>query len=231
MVHQRPDSPPAQARAVASPRIPALSLGELVPAEGADLVPGDEREAEILQVRGVSELDWTRVTLRECQVEAVGVEQLGLDRARVLVCRLRELEVTALVGRDGTWRNVAIDGGRIPALDLAGSIWDGVAVTGARLGYVNLRAATLTDVAFTDCRIESLDLGGASASRVRLHGCTVDELIVTRATLADVDLRGARIGRFEGATHLGGATISSHQLLDLAPALARAHAIAVDTPE
>ena len=210
------------------PRAMSLILDGLVAGDLASLGAGDEREAELLAVRAVAELDWTRVTLRECQVQAVGVARWVLDRSRLLECRLADLDVTAVRSRDALWRTVEIVGGRLPALDLAGAIWDGVAVSGARLGYVNLRDAALTDVVFADCRIETLDLGAATASRVRLRDCVVDELIVTRATLRDVDLRGARIDVVEGVEHLAGATISADQLLDLAPALAAALGIVVE---
>ncbi len=213
---------------VAEPRIRALILDALVPVDAAGMRIGDEREAELLQLSGVPEVDWTQVMLRECEVQAVGVARWVLDRGRLRSCRLREPDVTSLRGRDAVWRSVEIVGGRVPALDLAGGTWDGVAVAGARLGYINLRDASLTDVAFADCRIETLDLGTATATRVSLHHCTVDELVVSHATLRDVDLRGARIGLVEGATHLRGATISVEQLLDLAPGLAAAHGIVVD---
>ncbi|MGB7980716.1 MAG: hypothetical protein WCF36_07970 [Candidatus Nanopelagicales bacterium] len=217
MTHQRPDVPAAV----------SLSLEGLDTGDAAGLGPGDEREAELLTVRSAPELDWTRVTLRECQVQIVGVARWLVDRSRLLECRLLDLDVTVLRARDVQWRTVEIVGGRLPALDLAGATWDAVGVTGARLGYVNLRDATLTDVAFTDCRIETLDLGAATAVRVSLRDCTVDELIVTRATLRDVDLRAARIELVEGVAHLTGATVSADQLLELAPALAAALGIAV----
>ncbi len=210
------------------PRAVSLTLDGLVAADAARLCAGDEREAELLTVRTAPELEWTRVTLRECQVQVVGVARWVLDRSRLLECRLADLDVTAVRARDSLWRTVEIVGGRLPALDLAGATWDGVAVSGARLGYVNLRDAALTDVVFADCRIETLDLGAATAARVSLRDCVVDELVVTRATLRDVDLRGARVELVEGAEHLAGATISVDQLLDLAPALAAALGIAVD---
>ena len=42
----------------------------------------------------------------------------------------------------------------------------------------------------------------------------------SHATLLDFDLRGARIARIEAVANLVGATISTEQLLDLAPSLA-----------
>ena len=130
-------------------------------------------------------------------------------------------------GADSTWRSVAVDGGRIGAWDLAGSVLDGVTVGGAQLGYVNLRDATLTDVALHDCRIETLDLAGARGRRVSLAGCVIGELVVVHADLDELDLRGARLDRVDGVESLGGAMISAEQLLDLAPALAQAAGLTI----
>jgi uncharacterized protein YjbI with pentapeptide repeats len=127
-----------------------------------------------------------------------------------------------VVGADSTWRSVGLDGGRIGAWDLAGGVLDAVTVAGVQLGYVNLRDATLTDVVMHDCRIEALDLAGARARRVSLTGCVIGELVVVRAELDQLDLRGARLDRVDDVESLGGAIISTEQLLDLAPALAQA---------
>ena len=47
------------------------------------------------------------------------------------------------------------------------------------------------------------------------------------ADLDEVDLRGARLDRVDGVESLGGATLSAEQVLDLAPALARAAGITI----
>ena len=55
---------------------------------------------------------------------------------------------------------------------------------------------------------------------LRFERCRVAVLDVTRAALTRVDLRGAELSGLRGLASLRGATITSGQLLDLAPALA-----------
>lgn len=197
------------------------------PASASDVEAEDVREAETIVGEHLARLDWSGVSLRACHVQLTDVAELVLDRARLIDSRLHEPDIMQVSGADSTWRSVAVDGGRIGAWDLAGSVLDGVTVGGAQLGYVNLRDATLTDVALHDCRIETLDVAGARGRRVSLAGCVIGELVVVHADLHELDLRGARLDRVDGVEHLGGAIISAEQLLDLAPALAQAAGLTI----
>jgi len=187
----------------------------------------DVRESEEIVGEHLARVDWSRVSLRGCNVHLTDVAELVLDRARLIDSRLNEPDIMQVVGADSTWRSIAVDGGRIGAWDLAGGVLDAVTVSGAQLGYVNLRDATLTDVLLNDCRIETLDLVGAKVRRVSLAGCAIGELVVVHADLDELDLRGARIDHVDGVGSLGGAIISAEQLLDLAPALAQAAGITI----
>lgn len=187
----------------------------------------DDRDGQEVVGEHLTRLDWTRVSLRACVIRLADVGALVLDRARVIDSQLHELDITNLSAADSTWRSVAVHGGRIGAWDLAGGVLDAVTVADAQLGYVNLRNAALTDVALRDCRIGTLDLAGATASRVSLQGCVIDELVLSRAELDEVDLRGASLDRIEGVQDLAGVIICAEQLLDVAPALARAAGITI----
>ena len=192
-----------------------------------DVEVEDLREAEDIVGGQLPRVDWTGVTLRGCRVHLVDVAELVLEGSRLIDSHLTDADITHLRCADSTWRSVEVLGGRIGAADLDGGVWDSVSVVGTQIGYVNLRDATLTDVDLGDCRIETLDLAGATARRVRLTGCVIDDLVLSRAELDEVDLRGARVGRIEGIENLSGSIISAEQLLDLAPALARAAGVTV----
>ncbi len=100
---------------------------------------------------------------------------------------------------------------------------------GCKLSYVNLRGAELVDVAFTDCTIEELDLVNARLLRVSLPGTRVEHLNVRHSELRDVDLRGARLSAIDGVMELRGAVISAEQLTLLAPLLADALGMTVES--
>jgi uncharacterized protein YjbI with pentapeptide repeats len=201
--------------------------GPLETVAASDVGVDDSREAEEIVGEHLARVDWSRVSLRGCQVHLVDVAELVADRARLINSRLREPDIAQVSAPDSTWRAVVVGGGRLGAWDLAGAVLDAVTVADAQLGYVNLRDATLTDVVLRDCRIEVLDLAGAVARRVSLAGCAIGELVVVHATVDELDLRGARVDSVDGVENLAGAIISAEQLLDLAPALAQAAGITI----
>jgi uncharacterized protein YjbI with pentapeptide repeats len=93
---------------------------------------------------------------------------------------------------------------------------------------VNLRGSQVTDVELVGCHIEDLDLGAATVERLAFLDCTVDHLLLPQAELRDVDLRGAALSQITSPGGLGGATISTAQLGELAPILAAHLGIVVD---
>ncbi|MFP8902694.1 pentapeptide repeat-containing protein [Streptomyces atacamensis] len=132
--------------------------------------------------------------------------------------------------------------------DLAETDWtDAEAVSGALAGVeafearmrrvtffnckfdsVNLRAARLRDVCFVDCLLRDVDFGEAALEGVAFPGSVLDGVRLEKARLARVDLRGAAgLGITAGHDSLRGAIVGAAQLLDLAPALARALGIEV----
>src|SRR5690606_72686 len=129
--------------------------------------------------------------------------------------------IPVLRGARGSWYDVVLEGGRIGASELYDSSWRSVHVVGCKLGYVNLRGAHLRDVMFTDCTIDEFDLVQAKLDRVAFADTTVGRLDVREARLTDVDLRGAELDGIDGVASLRGATIDGHQLVRLAPLLAR----------
>ncbi|GAC1332981.1 MAG: hypothetical protein NVSMB17_12780 [Candidatus Dormibacteria bacterium] len=84
----------------------------------------------------------------------------------------------------------------------------------------NLRLAKLARVVFEGCDCRSADLAGATLEDVVFRGCQLEGADFREARLARVDLRQSRIEGVKGVAGLRGATITTAQLLGLAPALA-----------
>jgi len=208
-------------RDVVAPHLSPLTLGHLEPGGTGDLLSGDDVEA--LEIEGVTveSLDLSGVTIRESRVVALAAGEAELRSARLLETRIERPNIPVLRGARGSWHDVVLEGGRLGASELYDSSWRSVHVVGCKLGYVNLRGAHLRDVLFTDCTIDELDLVQAKLDRVAFADTTVGRLDVRDATLTDVDLRGAELDGIDGVASLRGATIDGHQLVRLAPLLAR----------
>jgi uncharacterized protein YjbI with pentapeptide repeats len=99
---------------------------------------------------------------------------------------------------------------------------------GCKFDSVNLRNAALQDVTFTDCVLRDTDFAEATLRRVSFPGTRLDGITLHGSKLLDVDLRGATtLDLTARIDALKGATVSTPQLLDLAPAFARAAGITV----
>jgi uncharacterized protein YjbI with pentapeptide repeats len=92
---------------------------------------------------------------------------------------------------------------------------------------VNFRGAELTEVTFDDCDLRDVDFAGATLTRSSFPGSRLARADFTRVTMDATDLRGAELGMIIDAGSLRGATVSTAQLVHLAPVLAETLGITV----
>lgn len=92
---------------------------------------------------------------------------------------------------------------------------------------INLRSSKLVEVVFDHCMLRDADFSGATMTKVSFPGSRLIETDFTKAVCDHVDLRGAELGITAGFDALRGTMIDSGQLVDLAPALAKALGITV----
>ena len=122
-----------------------------------------------------------------------------------------DLRAVELVSRDGTWRNVVVEGGRIGTLDALRAEWDGVTLRGVRIDYLSLPSAALGDVRIVGCEIGTLDVPEARLTRVRFDDARADEVDTRGLRSTDVDLTGLEALSFTDPRGLAGAWLSPRQ--------------------
>lgn len=213
-----------------APRLWKVQLGELAPADHAQVGDGDaDLDSVALLDLNLDLMTWTgRRRLGSSKMADLVVRRWDARGLSLVGSVLERVDVVALSAVESGWWNVEVQQSRIGSAELHGSILRNVHFVRCKIGYLNLRGANLTDVAFTDCIIEDLDLMRAKATRMSLSGTRISRLELSGSKLEDVDLRGARladIGTLEG---LRGATITLDQLLEIAPALAQSLGIRVE---
>ncbi|WP_405182234.1 pentapeptide repeat-containing protein [Nocardia sp. NBC_01377] len=141
---------------------------------------------------------------------------------------LRDVRWVGTELADTVWQDAEIVTGALVGVDAGGAVLRRVRFEGCKLESVNLRSATLREVAFVDCVLRDTDFGGARLTEVTFDGTRLDGVLLNNARLTQVDLRGAvGIDIADGIDALRGATITTLQLMDLAPAFARATGIIV----
>lgn len=210
------------------PRIDALRAAQRSEGDAAALEADDDRELETFADADLSGRDLTGITLRECALDGVGLDDTNLRGARLIETVLTSVQAPVLRMSRSTWQDVLLERSRLGSAELFDTTWNGVRIRQCKLGCVNLRGARLTDVIFEDCTIDELDLGGVTATRVAFPGTNVNTLDVTRATLKHVDLRGLDFRAVHGLEGLAGATVNELQVAELAPLFAAQLGIVVE---
>ncbi len=152
----------------------------------------------------------------------------NLRRARMNDLWASGTRLTGCSLAETNWLDSALVGCSLAGVEAFGAVLRRVVLRRCKLDSVNLRAAALHDVVFEDCVLRDVDFGEARFDGVTFPGSRVERARFGRAALKRTDLRGAvAIDLADGYDALGGAVISSGQLLDLAPALAQTLGIIV----
>lgn len=215
----------ARTRGPLPPRISAPDL----PRE-FEIAHGLGPRADLLGVRVVllrGHVDAAHSTISESAIAEASVDSFDLTGATLADVAIGSLRATELLARDGRWRNVAVDGGRIGTLDLSGAELDSVELRGVRIDYLSLRGATVRDVLIADCVIGTLDLPLATLSRVRFEDSRADEVDSDGLRAEHVDLRGLEALSYGRPNSLRGVTLSHRQVELSAADFARALGIDV----
>ena len=137
------------------------------------------------------------------------------------------------------WLGTDLSGTDWMDVEIVGSIFAGtiaydaqlrrVNVYESRADSVNLRGAHLQDVSFVDCELSHVDFAGATLIDVTFPGSTIEGATFDNAQCKNVDFRHAHeLHLASGYESLKGATITTSQLVSIAPELAQVLGIAVE---
>ncbi|MBE7699133.1 pentapeptide repeat-containing protein [Oerskovia sp. Sa1BUA8] len=202
------------------PRIKRLRAGVRSPGDATEVGAEDRRHDERFEGGDLSHVDLSDVTFERCDLVGISLHQADLRAATFSESRLERVDAPVLSAPRSVWHDVVVAGSRIGSAELYEAGWRSVELVDCKLGYVNLRGATIRDVRFTRCSIEELDLTNAQATRVAFEETSVDHLVLASARLAHTDLRGAALRRVTNLGGLAGATLSTAQVVELAPLFA-----------
>lgn len=220
--------PRTSRKATEAPRLDLREPEDVTRVVEPVLLDGEHREGELYERESLDSLDLTGITLQECVLTGVSLNDTDLRGARFLECTFTDLFAPVLRAARTSWRETLLRGTRWGSAELYDSVLDGVHLDGGKLDHVNLRGARLADVLVSDCIIGELDLTGVRATRVAFRDCTVGTLTLDGASLTDVDLRTSSFRGIHGLDGLRGATIDDRQLQELAPLLAASMGVRVE---
>lgn len=202
-----------------APHIDDFTLGELTTGHPEELVSRAELSSVSFTDYEAPHLDLTGASLDGVLFEDVKVDRAVLTGASFTETVFSRIDVPTVSASRSRFVDVTVNG-RIGSFDASNAYLRSVHFVGCKLSFVNLHGAELLDVTFSDCSIDDLDLVSSSVRRVSFEHTRVGNLSVQHSTLQDFDLREADLHGIAGLDHLRGATVSTHQLVLLAPLMA-----------
>ena len=196
---------------------------------------------------------WDGQLLADARYDTVHLDGAELEGPVATGARFIESALTSMTFDGGTfrlsrWSDVWMKAVRWIGTDLSGTDWMDVEINGSvfagaaiydaqlrrvvihesKADSVNLRGARLQDVSFVDCKLSHVDFAGATLIDVSFPGSELHGAAFDNAHLKNVDFREAHeLEITSGYEALKGATITTSQLVGLAPALADVLGIAV----
>ncbi|SDQ94796.1 pentapeptide repeat-containing protein [Thermostaphylospora chromogena] len=194
--------------------------GEPVPSGVYDTLSVDGREFDGVDAGGARfvECAFSSVTFTAAKLPRARLNDVWLDTVRWTGCDLTET----------SWLDVEMVGSVLGGVAMPAAELLRVTFHGCKFEGVNLRFAALREVTFADCVLREVDLAEAALHTVAFPGSSLEGVRLHRARMEGVDLRGATaLGISDGHDALRGATISTSQLLELAPMLAHALGVTV----
>jgi uncharacterized protein YjbI with pentapeptide repeats len=206
----------ARGRRAAGPRIPPV----LEPA-GA----GDPMAEATYEGVAFTDLERDGIGAERARFLGCGFTGCAFDRCQmpgaafhdVVVERLRAVEIDLA---ESSWRDAVVADTLLAGAELYDARLQRVTFRDCKLDAVNLRGASLTDVSFERCMLGEADFGRASLRSVRFDGCRLAGVDFSEVSFEEVDLRGSELEIARGYDSLGGAIVSTGQLIALAPGLA-----------
>jgi uncharacterized protein YjbI with pentapeptide repeats len=130
--------------------------------EPADVVDGESWEDVVVVETTLAGIDARALGFSDSEFDATDLSGAKLQNLFLAGCRLRRANVANTVVRNGSMRQVGVDGSR-----LTGVTWNG--------GHV--RESSLRDcraVRFERCDLSAADFSGARLERCEMRGCMLD---------------------------------------------------------
>jgi uncharacterized protein YjbI with pentapeptide repeats len=163
----------------------------------------------------------------ECAFTGVSFQGGRLPKARLRDVLMRDVRLIATSMGESHWADVVVAESIAAGTEVFGAELRRVTFRGCKLDSVNFRGAALTEVTFARCELRDVDFAGATLTRTAFPGSRLAKTDFTNVTMNKTDLRDAELGIIIGPDSLRGATVSTGQLVYLAPVLAETMGITV----
>jgi uncharacterized protein YjbI with pentapeptide repeats len=205
-----------------------LPFARALTAHPADLATGEQYDGAHFDQGELTDADGSGSQFLECAFTRMAVQGCRLGRAQFAETWLHDVRLVSTSLARTNWRDVTFTGVVIAGVEIFGSQLRRVTFDRCKLDSVNFRDCDLADVTFDNCVLRDVDFGGARLTRTAFPQSRLSATTLTKVRLDQVDLRGAELGLIVDPTSLGGAIVTTAQLIDMAPLLAESIGIIIE---
>jgi uncharacterized protein YjbI with pentapeptide repeats len=188
----------------------------------------DEIELQTSAVQDKNFANVRRLEVEGCRLTALQLGAARFDKLRLSDVTLYRVEAAGMRAPEGSALRMVCKDSRLTGVDLGEALLEDCVFENVKLDEVGFRFAVLKRVRFVSCVLRNADFSGAKFSNVTFSACELNGANFDNATCKFVDLRGENIAAIKGVMGLKGATVSSEQLIQLAPLLAAEAGLDVD---
>jgi uncharacterized protein YjbI with pentapeptide repeats len=197
-----------------------LPFARALSAEPAALAAGEQYDCAHLDQGELSGADGSGAHFLECALTRLTLADCRLTGAEFTDVWMQDVRLMGTSLARTTWHGAVLAGAAIAGAEAFGSVLRRVRFDRCKLDSVNFRDCDLSDVTFSNCVLRDVDFSLSRLTRVAFGGSRLAATTFVKVTLDQVDLRDAELGLTVDPAALGGAIVTTAQLIDLAPLLA-----------
>jgi uncharacterized protein YjbI with pentapeptide repeats len=181
-----------------------------------------ETETEIDDAR-IENTDFSsasRLSIGASHIQRATLTGTTLDRLELTDAICVKVEAAALSAYKANLLRVHISDTRFTGAEFAEGHFEDCVFRNVKLDEAGFRFAHFKRVRFENCMLRQADFSGAKLAYVTFDGCGLEGANFVSAACSGVDISGEDLTGIKGILGLKGATISTEQLMQLAPLLA-----------
>jgi uncharacterized protein YjbI with pentapeptide repeats len=162
----------------------------------------------------------TRINADVSRIEGSILTGLSLDKFEMSDVVAVKLEAAALQAYKTRMLRVEVSDSRLTGSEFAEGSFEDCVFRNVKFDEAGFRFARFKRVRFVNCMLRKVDFSNAKFEHVTFIGCDLEETNFVSAECKSVDVTTEDLATVKGLLGLKGATISTEQLMQLAPLLA-----------
>jgi uncharacterized protein YjbI with pentapeptide repeats len=194
-------------------------------------LPGDDATYRNTNVTGVTIEDafLTRVTLDRSQLDRVGLQGAQLTSVIFTDSRLQQCDLAGLRGRSSSMLRTEVVDSRLTGFCWSEGVLRHVRFTSCRMQYASFRQQRFGTTLFEDCDLRDSDFQAADLRGAVFTRCDLTHVQFSNASLDGALFEDCNLDMARGVSALRGASIGIKEMLSLAPSMATALGIRIET--